>query len=241
MRTIVAIGKRELSSTFNSPIAYLFLLVFAGAALVTFFQQVWSIGQVTLRPLFQVLPLLLLVLVPALTMRLWAEERKLGTLELLMTMPVRDIEAVLGKFFASLAVLALGLGLTLGAPITMAWLGDVDAGPVVGAYLGALLLGASYLSIGQLLSSLTENQVLALLGALIACFLLWMLGEPFFTGLFPADWQGAAAICRDLGAGARFRSIARGVIDLRDVTYYLAIIVFCLSANTLVLKARREG
>lgn len=238
MHTVLAIMRKELRAYFNSTIAYVFLLIFAGAALSSFFHTVWRLDQASLRPLFDTLPLLLLVLVPALTMRLWSEERKLGTLEVLLTMPVRDGEVVLGKFLASLLVLALALLLTLGAPITMELLGPLDVGPAIGGYAAALLVGACYLAIGLMVSSLTENQILAFLGALLLCFALWLVGEEVFVKLWP---QSVASVLEQLGTGARFRSVERGVIDLRDMAYYASIVAFGLTANAMALKARREG
>jgi ABC-2 type transport system permease protein len=238
MHTILAILRKELRAYFNSPLAYVFMLIFAGAALWSFFREAWVVDQASVRPLFDVLPLLLVVLVPALTMRLWSEERKLGTLEVLLTMPVRDVEVVLGKFLASLLLVAIGLALTFGAPITMARLGPLDWGPVIGGYCAALLVGACYLAIGLFVSSLTENQILAFLVSLLICFTLWVIGEPLFLGILPAGWQG---LFERLGTGARFDSVARGVLDLRDLVYYASIVLLCLAANVSALQARREG
>ncbi|GIW72218.1 MAG: ABC transporter permease [Planctomycetota bacterium] len=237
MQTMLAIVKKELRTYFNSPIAYVFLLLFAGVALASFFQQIWALKQASLRPLFDVLPLILLLVVPALTMRLWSEERKLGTYEVLMTLPVRSIEAVLGKFLASLLLLALALVLTAGAAITVASLGPLDWGPVAGGYAAALFMGAAYLAVGLLVSAATDNQILAFLGALLVCFGLWAVGEEFFLRLWPQPLAETLAV---FGTGARFRSIARGVLDLRDLVYYASVVVVCLGANVAILEARKE-
>ncbi len=138
MGTTIAIFRKELRSYFNSPIAYVFLILFVNAALAMFFRSLWASNQASLRGLFDALPLMLLLVVPALTMRLWSEERKLGTFEILMTLPVRSRDAVLGKFFASWALLAVALVLTLGAPITIALYGEPDLGPIVGGYAAAV-------------------------------------------------------------------------------------------------------
>lgn len=236
MHSILAITKKELRAYFNSPIAYVFLVLFLGASLASFFHWAWARDEASVRDLFEALPLLLLFLVPALTMRLWSEERKLGTLEVLLTLPVRDGEVVLGKFLASLLLLALALALTAGAPITMATLGPLDWGPVLGGYLAALLLGAAYLSIGLFVSSLTENQILAFLGALLACFLVWAVGEEFFIRILP---ERAAGLAELVGTGARFRSIGRGVLDLRDLVYYGSIVAFMLASNAAALDLRK--
>jgi ABC-2 type transport system permease protein len=238
MNRIQAIASRELRSYYNSPIAYVFLLVFAGAALFTFFNvnTFFSRGIADLRGLFGAIPLLMVLLVPALTMRLWAEERKQGTLELLLTLPARDHELVLGKFLASWALLASGLGLTVVLPITSSTLGPLDWGPVVGGYVGALLLGAAYLAVGQFVSATTENQILAFILALVVCLGLYGLGLDSFAGLFP---DRTAALLRGLGTGSRFASIARGVIDVRDLVYYLSLTGFFLVASVGALRARR--
>jgi ABC-2 type transport system permease protein len=178
----------------------------------------------------------MLLLVPALTMRLWAEERKQGTMEVLLTLPARDHELVAGKFLASWALLAVGLALTFVLPVTASMLGDLDWGPVVGGYIGALLLGAAYLSVGQFISATTENQILAFILALVVCLALYGLGLETFTGLFP---DSAASVLRSLGSGSRFESIARGVMDLRDFMYYISLTLFFLAASVGALRARR--
>ena len=235
MRTIAA---RELHAYFNSPIAYVFLLVFAGAALFTFFnlEAFFSRGRADLHGLFETVPLLMLLLVPALTMRLWAEEEKQGTLELLLTMPAPEYELVLGKFLASWGLLAVGLSLTFGLPVTVAFLGNLDWGPVVGGYFGALLLGATYLAVGQFVSATTENQILSFIMALVVCLGLYGVGTEAFSGLFP---DRTAVLLQSLGTGARFESIARGVIDLRDFLYYASLTAFFLVLTVGALRAKR--
>jgi ABC-2 type transport system permease protein len=234
-RTIAA---RELRAYFNSPIAYVFLAVFSLAAIFTFFnlKGFFGRGVADLRGLFEAVPLLMLLLVPALTMRLWAEEQKQGTLETLLTLPVREHELVLGKFFASWALLAIGLALTLGLPVTIALMGNLDAGPVVGGYLGALLLGAAYLAVGQFVSATTENQILSFILALGICLVLYALGTEAFSGFFP---DRTSALLRSLGTGSRFDSIARGVIDVRDLLYYASLIGFFLMLTIAALRGKR--
>jgi ABC-2 type transport system permease protein len=238
MSRVRAVAARELRAYFDSPIAYVFLGVFAGAALFTFFntQAFFSRGVADVRGLFGPLPFLMLLLVPALTMRLWAEERKQGTLEVLLTLPVRDHELVAGKFLASLGLLGLALGLTLMIPITVAILGRLDWGPVVGGYVGALLLGAAYLAVGQFLSASTENQILAFMLALVVCLGLYGVGTEAFSGLFT---DRTASALRAIGTGSRFQSIARGVIDLRDLVYYVSLTLFFLAASVMMVRARR--
>jgi ABC-2 type transport system permease protein len=238
MNRIRSVATRELRSYFHSPIAYVFLLAFAGAALFTFFNigAFFARGRADLRPLFEAIPLLTVLLVPALTMRLWAEEAKQGTLELLMTLPAREVELVSGKFLASWLLLAVALALTLPLAFTVAMLGRLDWGPVLGGYLGALLLGAAYLAVGQFVSALTENQILAFILALVVCMILYGLGtEPFYS-LFS---DRTAAFLRGVGTGSRFESVARGVIDLRDLVYYASLTLFFLTLSVGSLRARR--
>lgn len=238
MSRIRAVALRELRSYFNSPIAYMFLVAFVGAALFTFFNvnAFFARGQADLRGLFEAVPLLMLLLVPALTMRLWAEEAKTGTLELLLTLPAKDVELVSGKFLASWVLLAVGLALTLPLAVTVSTLGNLDWGPVMGGYIGALLLGAAYLALGQFVSALTENQILAFILALVLCVALYGLGTELFTGLFP---DRTAAVLRALGSGSRFDSVARGVIDLRDLLYYASLTLFFLALSVGALRAKR--
>lgn len=238
MNRIRSIAARELSAYFHSPIAYVFLLAFVGAAVFTFFNvnAFFSRGQADLRGLFDAIPFLMLLLVPALTMRLWAEEQKQGTLEVLLTLPCHDRELVLGKFFASWALVAIALGLTLTLPVTVATIGNLDWGPVFGGYLGALLLGAAYLALGQFVSALTENQILAFILALFVCLALWGIGTESFTSLFS---DRAAATLRGLATGSRFSSIARGVIDLRDLVYYASLTLFFLALSIGALRVKR--
>ncbi len=238
MSRVKAVALRELRSYFNSPIAYVFLLVFVGAALFTFFnvQAFFARGQADLRGLFEAVPLLMLLLVPALTMRLWAEEAKSGTIELLLTLPAKDVELVAGKFLASWALLAVGLTITLPLAMTVSTLGNLDWGPVLGGYLGALLLGAAYLAVGQFVSALTQNQILAFILALLVCVLLYGVGSEAVTGLFS---DRAATALRALGTGSRFSSIARGVVDLRDLLYYASLTLFFLGLSVSALRVKR--
>ena len=238
MSRIRPIARRELRAYFHSPIAYVFLLAFAGTAMFTFFNvnAFFARGQADLRGLFEPLPLLILLLVPAVTMRLWAEEEKQGTIEMLLTMPATDRELVLGKFLASWALLGAGLLLTAPLVFTVAGLGNLDWGPVWGGYVGALLLGGAYLAAGQFVSALTENQILAFILALLLCMLLYGLGTEAFAGLFS---DRTASLLRSLGTGSRFESIARGVFDLRDLLYYASLTFFFLTLSVGALRSKR--
>ena len=238
MKRIRAVAGRELRAYFNSPIAYIFLLVFVGAALFTFFNvnAFFARGRADLRGLFDSLPLLMVLLVPALTMRLWAEEDKQGTMEVLLTLPAHQHELVVGKFLASWALLGTGLALTFALPFSVAAMGNLDWGPVVGGYIGGLLLGGAYLAAGQFISATTENQILAFILALVVCLGLYGLGTEAFSGLFSDRWS---ALFRSLGTSSRFKSIGRGVIDMRDLVYYLSLTGFFLAACVGALRARR--
>jgi ABC-2 type transport system permease protein len=238
MNRIRTVAGRELRAYFNSPIAYVFLMAFVGAALFTFFnlEGFFQRGRADLRGLFEAIPLLMLLLVPALTMRLWAEEEKQGTIELLLTMPAREHELVAGKFLASWALLAVGLALTFGLPITAAFLGDLDLGPVLGGYVAALLLGAAYLAIGQFVSATTENQILSFIMALVVCLVFYGLGTEAIAGFFS---DRTAMVLQGLGTGSRFQSVARGVIDLRDLVYYVSLTGFFLALSVGALRAKR--
>jgi len=238
MSHVLAIAKKELRAYFLSPVALIFLATFLATTLYCFF---WLEGffvrnVADIRPLFAWLPILLIFLVAALTMRLWSEEQKLGTLEILMTLPVPTHKLVAGKFLGGLALIALALVLTIGIPITVALLGDLDWGPVIGGYLASLLLAGAYLAIGMTLSSLTENQIVALIETALACALLYAIGTESVAGLFPTR---TADLLRAIGIGSRFDSIGRGVIDLRDLTYYGSLILFFLALNTVILESKR--
>jgi ABC-2 type transport system permease protein len=238
MKRIVVIARKELSAYFGSPVALIFLGLFLIFTLVAFF---WVGGFFTrniadVRPLFRSMPVLLLFLVAALTMRQWSEEQRAGTLEVLLTLPVRRVELVLGKFLAVMALVALALALTLTLPITVTILGNLDWGPVVGGYLAALLLAAAYAAIGLFVSSLTDNQIVSLIVTVVVGGLLYAAGTTLVTGL-AGDVLGQ--ILQALGTGSRFESIERGVVDLRDLAYYLSLTVLFLTLNIVSLDAKR--
>ncbi|MFH1681739.1 MAG: ABC transporter permease subunit, partial [Candidatus Eisenbacteria bacterium] len=194
------------------------------------------IGQATMRGYFGILPWLLLFFVPAVTMRLWAEEKKLGTIELLMTLPVRDHEVVLGKFLASFFFLTVTLALSFSIPILITVLGDPDGGAIWGGYVGAVLLGASFLAIGLFISSLTENQIIAFIIGITLIFAFFIVSEEFVIYNAP---RSLVPVLKFLGLGAHYDSIGRGVIDSRDVIYYLSIIGFFLFLNVRSIESRK--
>lgn len=236
MKNTHPIFRRELAGYFNSPIAYIFITVFLGLSSWLFFKGFFVVGEASLRMFFGLLPWIFLFFVPAITMRLWAEEKKVGTMELLMTLPVTDTEAVLGKYLASLAFLVMSLGLSFVIPIIVSLLGDPDPGQIVGGYFGAVLMGGAFLAIGLFISSLTESQIVAFIVAVVATFGLFILGEDFVLFGIP-EWL--VPIFSFAGLGGHYDSISRGVIDSRDITYYLSIIVFFLYLNVKSIESRK--
>ncbi len=236
MRTIAALTGKEFRSYFHSPIAYIYLVVFIAFTSWFFFRGFFVMNQATMRGFFSLMPWTFLFLIPAVTMRLWAEEQKLGTMEVLMTWPVREYEAVLGKYFAGLGLLLVSLLLTLPLTATVFLVGGPDPGPILTGYLGLVFMGGAYLAIGLFASSLTENQIVAFILGVIMTFALFIVGEDFIIVAAPG-WL--APILSFLGLGAHFSSIGRGVIDSRDVIYYLSVIFFFLYLNVRRIESRK--
>ena len=236
--TIVRIANKEISLFFSSPIAYLFLAAFAGVTLFTFFwgEAFFARNIADVRPLFEWMPLLLIFLASTLTMRMWSEERRSGTLEYVLTQPVPLWHFVLGKFLGCVALLVVALVITLPLPITVATLGDLDWGPVITGYLATLLLGAAYLSICLFVSSRSDNQIVSLITAVALCGIFYLLGSKAITDFFGTT---ASEWLRLLGTGSRFESITRGVIDVRDLYYYISLILIFLALNTFALERER--
>ncbi len=214
MNLASVVTRRELRSYFESPVALIFLAIFLVATLFSFFgtSSFFARNLADVRPLFAWLPLLLIFLVAAVTMRQWAEERKMGTLEVMLTLPIPTRQLVAGKFMAGLALVAIALAMTLPVPLMVSMLGDLDWGPVIGGYLAASLLAALYLAIGLCVSSRTDNQVVSLMLTLVIGGLFYLLGSDTLTRFFD---HGTAELLRSLGTGSRFESMERGVLDLR--------------------------
>ncbi len=237
-QTLARIAAKEITLFFSSPIAYLFLGTFAAVTLFVFFwgEAFFARNIADVRPMFEWMPLLLILLTNTLTMRLWSEERRHGTLEHVLTQPVPLWHFVVGKFLGCLALLAIALTITLPLPISVSLMGDLDWGPVVAGYLAAFLLGAAYLSIGLFVSARSHNQIVSLLSAVALSGAFYLVGSATMTELFShsvADWL------RLVGFGSRFESITRGVIDLRDLAYYSGVVLTFLSLNTFVLEKER--
>ncbi len=239
MNNIAAIFKKEFRSYFNSPIAYIFITFFLALSAWFFFRGFFIISQANMRGFFTVMPWLYLFFVPAVTMKLWAEERKLGTVEILMTLPIKDFEVVLGKYLASFALLGVTILLSLSLPISVASLGDPDGGPIVGGYIGLLLMGAAYLAIGLFASTLTENQIISFIVGIGLCFVLLIIGEDIVLFNISSPWL--ASLFSYLGLGTHFSSLLRGVIDSRDIIYYFSLIGFFLYLSTLRVQMQKVG
>ncbi len=232
------VAQKEVRLFFSSPVAWLFLASFAVATLFIFFwvESFFARNIADIRPLFEWMPVLLIFLCAALTMRMWSEERHSGTLEHVLTQPANLWHFVMGKFWACFTLLLLALISTLPLPITVALIANLDWGPVVGGYVATILLGATYLAIGLFVSARTDNPIVSMIGTVAVCALLYLLGSATFTGFFD-DRTGE--ILRLLGSGARFESITRGIIDLRDLFYYISLSAVFLTLNVYVLEKGR--
>ncbi len=240
-RNIRAVARREWNAYFNSPIAYVFLVIFlALAAFFTFFiDRFYEFGQADLRRFFGWHPWLYLVLVPAAAMRLWAEERRSGTIELLLTLPMTPLEALLGKFFAAWGFLALALLLTFVTPLTAFYLGHPDPGVVALGYLGSVLLSGAYLAIGLFTSALTRNQVISFILAVVIGLFLILAGYPpvtdFVARFAPQSVVEGVAAFSFL---THFDNLQRGVLDARDLVYFASVMAFMLFATQEALRGR---
>ena len=238
MSSVIAIARRELRSYFDSPIAYIVIAVFLLVSGGLFFSTLFIFGRADMRGFFQPSPfslsppMLLAILTPAVTMRLIAEERKSGTFELLTTLPVSDVQVILGKFLGAMGLMLTALGLTVVYAITVSLLGDLDPGPVIGGYLGLILFVASLVSIGILCSTLTDNQIVAFILSFIICALLFVVS--WLASLFPS----AAPILDAISLGAHLESISRGVIDTRDLLYYFSLCGGALFLSVISLGRR---
>ena len=238
MKQSLSITRKELKGYFGSPMALIFIGAFLAATLFSFFwvDTFFARGLADVRPLFRWMPALMIFLVAALTMRQWSEEQRSGTLEILLTLPVSPIQLIVGKFLAVLALVALSLALTLFLPISISLLGNLDWGPVIGGYLAALLLAAAYAAIGLFASSRTDNQIVSLISTVLLCGLFYLVGSSGVT-----DFAGnvLGEVLRSIGVGSRFESIQRGVVDLRDLLYYVSLTGVFLTLNALSLVSKR--
>lgn len=240
MAETVRIARKEFRGFFASPAAWLFIGAFLAVTLfVVFWAETFFARNIAdVRPMFRWMPILLIFLVAALTMRSWSEERRAGTLETLLTAPVPALDLVLGKFAGSLALVALALALTLPLPITVALIGPLDWGPVAGGYVATLFLAAAYVAIGVAMSARTDNPIVALILTVVACGIFYLIGSDTLTSLFGYPIGHILALA---GTGTRFESIERGVLDLRDLYYYASIVAVFLILNLYTVLRLRWG
>jgi ABC-2 type transport system permease protein len=242
MRAITNIMRRELASYFATPVAYVFIVIFlVMTGVFTFYLgNFYERGIADLAPFFRFHPWLYLFLVPAIAMRLWAEERRSGTIELLLTLPVSIWQVVAGKFLAAWIFLGVALVLTFPVWITVNSLGQPDNGAIVAAYLGSFLMAGGFLAIGSCMSALTRNQVVAFILSVVACFGFLLSGLPMVMNLF-SSWAPQALLdgIASISFLAHFSDISKGVIDLRDIVYFALVIGFWLMANMIVLELKK--
>lgn len=239
--TVLHIARREFSGFFSSPVAFIFLAAFLAVTLFVFFwvETFFAANIAEVRALFAWMPILLIFLTAAVTMRQWAEEKRSGTLEFLLTSAVHPVELVLGKFLACLGLVAVSLLLTVFIPVTVSFMGPLDWGPVIGGYTASLFLAAAYAAIGLYVSSRSENQIVSLIVTTLVCAVLYLIGSDTLTAFLG---NRGSELLKLMGSGSRFESITRGVVDLRDLYYYLGLVGTFLSLNVYSLeKLRWEG
>jgi len=243
MNGFLSVFKREVKAYFSTPLAYVFLVVFLVlCGLLTFMDDFFKMRQASMQVFFSNIPMLFIFLVPAIAMRLWSEERRSNSVEMLFSLPITTAQAVLGKFFAAWGVLVLALALTFPMVMTVTYLGDPDWGPIVTGYVGSLLLAGAYLAIGSFFSVLTRSQVIAFVLGVVFCGIFLYLGSPrvmsMMSNLMP---MGFVEAMESLSFQTRFESIQRGVIELRDLLFFILIIAGWLWANIILLEERRAA
>jgi ABC-2 type transport system permease protein len=239
MSQITPIFKREFLGYFRTPVAYVFLIVFllASVGLAFFVGQLFKAGNASLESYFTFHPWLFLFLIPAAGMRLWSEERRSGTIELLFTLPVTPLEAVLGKFLAAWAFLAASILLSFPLALTIAWLGDPDWGVMAASYLGSILMAGAYLGVCSLMSALTKNQVVGFVLGLFANLVLVFLGWSVFNGALAAVFpQVVVDLLANFSHTTHFDAFTKGIVDPKDVMFFLSLAGFCLFLNVLALE-----
>lgn len=244
MKPIITIAKRELAGFFASPVAYVFIVIFLLlSGFLTFMAGgFFERGQANLDSFFSWHPWLYLFLVPAVGMRMWSEERRMGTIELLFTMPVEPWQAIIGKFLAALAVMAISLSLTFPVVITVNHLGHPDNGIILGGYIGSLLLAGAYLAISSMTSAMTRNQVISFIVSVVVCLFLILCGWPPVTNLL-IHWAPQAIVdtVASFSVMTHFEGIQKGVLDTRDLLYFVSVIIFSLFTTSVILRAHRAG
>jgi ABC-2 type transport system permease protein len=242
MRHIGIVFRRELAAYFATPVAFVFIVIFLvlAGAFTFYLGNFYERGQADLDPFFTFHPWLYLFLVPAISMRLWAEERKSGSIELLMTLPVTLAEVVLGKFLAAWCFCGIALVMTFPIWLTVNYLGSPDNGVILAAYLGSFLMAGGFLAIGACISATTRNQVIAFILTVVICFGFLLSGFPLVLDLFQG-WlpQTVTDAISSLSFMTHFSTLSRGVVDLRAVIYFALVIGFWLAANAIVLDMKK--
>lgn len=243
MNSCISVFKREIKGYFSTPIAYVFLVIFLFfSGFLAFKNGFFASRQASLRIFFDSMPLLFIFLVPAIAMRLWAEERKSNSIEFLFTLPIQTSQAVIGKFFAAWTVIALGLLLTFPMVITVYYLGNPDSGMIISGYVSSLLLAGSYLAIGSFFSALTRSQVIAFVLAVVACGVCLFSSSPnimaYLSNFFP---KPIVSIIESMSFMSRYESIQRGVLEFSDMAFFILLIVGWIWANIIVLEERKAA
>ncbi len=243
MRATLAIARREFAAYFATPVAAVFIVIFLvlSATLTFTLGGFFARNQADLLPFFGFVPWLLLFLVPALSMRLWAEERRSGTVEALLTLPIAPWQAVLGKWLAAWGFCILALLLTFPLVLSVNILGQPDNGAILAGYLGCVLVAGAYLALGAAMSALTRNQVVGFVLGVAGCFLFAAAGSPVIGEFLSANWPALAEAARGISIAERFGNCVRGVIALPDLVFFVAFIAFWLCANAAILDARRAS
>ncbi len=241
MHSFLAVFKRELKSYFTTPLAYVFLVIFLFfSGYLTFKQGFYEMRQADMRAFFMNLPLLFVFMVPSTAMRLWAEERKIGSIELLFTLPITITQAVLGKFFAAWLFLGIALALTFPMVITVCYLGEPDIGLIITGYLGSFLMAGGFLAIGCFFSAVSKNQVISFVLSVVACAVLVFAGMPttlnYVSTFLPA---GLVSAIENMSFQAHFESIQRGVLKFEDLSYFILLIIGWIAACSIVLDERK--
>lgn len=241
MRNILTIAGRELAGYFATPVATVFIVIFLilQGTLTFNLGNFFDRGQADLQPFFSFVPWVFLLLIPAITMRLWAEERRQGTIELLLTLPITQTQAVLGKFLAAWTFCAIALLLTFPFVITINILGDPDNGVVASGYVGSLLVAGAFLAIGSALSAATKNQVIAFVLGVAVCFAFAVTSYPVVTEFLSRNTPVLADIARRVAVLERFQDFTRGVVSLRDIVFFVTFIGFWLYLNTVLVEQRK--
>ncbi|HLD22012.1 MAG TPA: Gldg family protein [Patescibacteria group bacterium] len=237
MKPVISLYKKEFLSYVYSLLSYIFIVIFLVSLSWLYWQDVFLVGQVSMRDFFRLLPWFFLFFLPALSMRIWSEEKKSGTIETVLTLPISDVQAVLAKFAAATTFLACVLLFSLPIPLTLSSIGNLDWGPVIGSYVGALFLGCAYIALGQWVSSLTKNQIVAFLVSAAIAFVFMLFGMSFFT----SSGGMIGTVFSTISTYTHFESLSKGVIDLRDVLYYVSFIAVFLYANVLSLGRRHRS